>query len=187
MVTDEHRAADFVTHGMLSVSLLELLTRAVYSGQCDTMTIKQFYDSFQQTHQSQRFRPFNEGVLLAFMYLGVLFVKENWSDLIPKADLSIWGISPRRLFSPKKPNPSLFDLVRRVRNSLGHGSPTIVVPSGTTPTNIASQVTVAFRDENPCDPADVFEVELSLEQALHVAKMLHKTVLENLSRREQAT
>src|SRR5579872_284478 len=180
MVTNEQRV-DCVTHGMLSVSLLESFTRAVYSNQRHTTTIGQFYDSFQATHQSKRFRPFNEGVLLAFMYLGILFPREKWSHLIPKADLSVWGITPRRLSFPKKPNPSLFDLVRRIRNSLGHASPTIDVPTGTTPTNIASQVTVTFRDKNKSDPADVFEIELSLKQALHLAKMLHKTVLEDLS------
>jgi hypothetical protein len=52
---------------------------------------------------------------------------------------------------------------------------------------MASQVTVTFRDKNTSDPGDTFEVELCLGQALHLAKMLHKTVLEELKQRESAS
>jgi hypothetical protein len=159
----------------------------VYSDKRDALTIGQFYDGVSGDSSSQRFRPLNEGVLLAFMYLGILFPREKWSDLIPKSDLSLWSLTPRRLSFPKKPKPSLFDVVRRIRNSLGHASPTIDVPAETTATDMASQVTVTFRDKNTSDPGDTFEVKLCLGQALHLAKMLHKTVLEELKQRESAS
>jgi hypothetical protein len=168
---------------LLSASLLEAFSVIAYSPSRDTLTVGQFYDEWQGTHASKRFRPFNEGVILSFMYLGILFTRENWPDVIPKDTLSTWGISPTRLIAPKEPNPDLHYLVRRIRNSLGHGSPLIHVPIGTTYETSATQITVTFKDKKIRDPTDTFETELTLGQALHLAKMIHKTATEALAKK----
>ena len=67
------------------------------------MTIGQFYDDFNKTHQSLRFRPFNEGVILGVLNW-LMYGKEKWKGLIPKDDYSTWGIKPLRFDIPK-PKP----------------------------------------------------------------------------------
>ncbi|MGI8990980.1 MAG: hypothetical protein ACR2I2_15560 [Bryobacteraceae bacterium] len=73
------------------------------------MTIGQFYDGFMQTHQSQPFRPFNEGVIRGILYW-LMFMKENWWDLLPEDPLSASGITPVTV--PK--DITLFDMVDKV-------------------------------------------------------------------------
>ena len=139
---DEKYAIDYITHGLLSASLLGALMDELVAGTEDNITLGEFYRRWSQQHQSERFQPFNEGVALAFMYLGILFARENWPDLVPEDDLSTWNITPLRLVSPKEPQPKLHYFVRRLRNALGHGTPTIHVPAGTTPENVGSSVTI---------------------------------------------
>jgi hypothetical protein len=184
---DERFAVDYVTHGLLSASLLAQFVQLLYSDKRDTMTIGQFYDRFSATHQSRRFRPFNEGVVLSFMYLGLLFARENWPDLVPDDALPRWNILPVRLAIGKCPQPTLKYLVRRLRNSLVHGTPTITVPVGTTTENMAKAVTLTFKDTNPKDTADTFEAELTMEDTFHIAKMLHSTVVADVADRYEVT
>ena len=125
-------------------------------------------------------------MILGFLYW-LLFAKENWPDLVPNNDLSAWNISPVQLHAPKEPTPTLKYLVRRIRNALGHGAPKFRVPPGTTPEMMATAVTITFNDVNPRDNSDTFEVELKLGDALHLAKMLHETVLLDVARRYQIT
>jgi hypothetical protein len=127
----EKYAVDYMTHAMLSASLLEKFTNLVFSDQRDKITVGAFYDSFNTTHQSQRFRPFNEGIILGFLYW-LLFAKENWPALVPDGDLTTWNINPVRLLAPEEPHPNLKYLVRRTRNALGHGTPRFTVPPGVT-------------------------------------------------------
>jgi hypothetical protein len=116
------------------------------------------------------------------MYVGILYAKENRFDLIPDVDLgakgaSSWGLQSARVVASREPHPSLRYVVRRIRNSLGHGSPAINVPaSGVTRQNMMPLVTVTFRDVNQRDPGDTFEAEAKLEQIFELIKNLQGQV-----------
>ena len=181
----EQRGIDAITHGMLSASLLEALNVILLSEKRDQMTVGEFYDWWARSHQSARFTPFNEGVVLAFLYLGVLFARENWKELVPDDELSSWKLSPVRLVVPKKPRPKLKYFVRRIRNSLAHGSPTIHVPQDTSQEELASAITITFRDVNQKNASDTFDAELTLQDAFHLAKMLHLTFHTEIANRYQ--
>jgi hypothetical protein len=169
---------------MLSASLLADLTMKLYSSKRDTMTIGQFYDDFGTHHDSQRFRPFNEGVILSFLYW-VMIAKENWEHLIPEDDLSAWGINPSRLESPKYKDPTkthtLKYLVRRLRNALGHGNVSVRVPLGATQATMMTDTTISFYDENRKDKADTFDATLTLKDAFEVARKLHQIIHTDVS------
>src|SRR5262249_50213090 len=126
----EAEAVDSMTHAMLSSSMLLAFSHIAFSERRDELTVGQFFDSFMKTHQSERFRPFNEGVIRGMLYW-LMFMKENWWDLVPEDDLAAWGIAPIRMVIPRSPNPSLRYFVRRVRNAMGHSAPDITVPAGT--------------------------------------------------------
>ena len=127
----------------------------------------------------------NPGVLLSYMYLAILFTKENWFKVIPDVELSAWNITPVKLDIPQQPAPKLCYFVRRLRNALGHGSLDIHVPPGIKPQDFASRVTVTFRDRNTAKgkEADTFEAELSLEHVMHIARKFHELVLNDASKR----
>ena len=62
----EKHAAEWMMHGMLSASFLLIITDEIHSGRGEQQTIKEFYDRFNTTHNSTRFRPFNHGVVLGY-------------------------------------------------------------------------------------------------------------------------
>jgi hypothetical protein len=182
----EAQAVDSMTHAMLSSSMLLVFSDVVFSERRDDLTVGQFFDSFMNTHNSKRFRPFNEGVILGILYW-LMFMKENWSDLVPQVDLGAWGIAPIRLTTPKKPEPSIWYFVRRIRNAMGHSAPEIKVPAGTTTETMVKNVTITFHDENRKDPADTFDAEITLEDALTLTHKLHAIVLNDVAKRHGVT
>ena len=46
----------------------------MFSERRDDLTVGQFFDSFMNKHNSKRFRPFNEGVILGILYW-LMFMK----------------------------------------------------------------------------------------------------------------
>ena len=179
---DEARAVDSMTHAMLSSSMLLALMDALNDEQRCKMTIRQFFDSFMKTHQSERFVPFNEGVIRTIMYW-VMFMKENWWDLIPEDDLSVWHVVPVSMTIPLKSNPTIKYFVRRLRNSMGHNAPAIHVPVGVTLENMREQVTMKFHDHDVKNPSDTFDVELKLGDAFDLTHRLHAIVLADVAKR----
>jgi hypothetical protein len=178
----EQSSIDLVTHGLLSFSLLEQLARTLTLSERDTLTVHEFFKRFQAKHDSSRFGPWNEGVLLAGFYLTIVFVREKWRDLIPDVDLNAWNITPIILTAPEEPNLSrLRYVVRRIRNSVGHTTPVINVPAGTTPQTMATAVTVSFADVNQKRSTDTFDITLRLRDAYHLANKLHETVHNSLA------
>jgi hypothetical protein len=187
--TNEQAAVDYMTHAMLSASLLLELSAKVYSEEGNRVTIRQFYDGFNQTHASNRFRPFNEGVILGLLNW-IMFAKENWYDLVLNDDFSTWGINPSR-FDVPNPNPkdsgntrTLQYFVRRLRNALGHGNVSVKVPLGAKLATMMTDITISFHDVSK---ADTFDVELTLEEAYNVARNLHKIIHTDVAQRHGVT
>lgn len=178
----EAQAVDSMTHAMLSSSMLLAFTEAVYSERREKVTIGQFYDGFMQTHQSQRFRPFNEGVILGILYW-VMFMKENWGALVPEDPLSTWGVTPVSMAIPSQPNPTIKYFTRRLRNAMGHSAPDITVPQGTTPADHLEKVTITFHDQNMRDSGDTCDVVVTLKDAFTLTHKLHAIVLADVARR----
>ena len=167
---------------MLSASFLLIFTDEIYAGRGDTMTLSEFYDRFNNTHQSPRFRPFNHGVILGYLYW-IMYAKENWEGLVPNDDPSSWGIAPIQLSFPKHPRPSLKQLVRRIRNSLGHAIPEFSVAPGTNTDTMLEGVTITFHDKNRHDASDTFDAELTLKDAFELAKKLQGLVHKDVAQR----
>ena len=179
----ERDAVDLITNCMYSVGFLHDIGDAIFSGNRDSLTVGKFYDGwFNATGRAQPVVPFNPGIVLAHMYVGILFAKENWFDLIPDVDLaatsaSSWGLLGARVVAAREPRPNLRYVVRRIRNSLGHGSPAISVPSsGLSRQNMMSVVSVTFRDVNQRDPGDTFEAEAKLDQVFVLIKKFQEDV-----------
>jgi hypothetical protein len=122
--------------------------------------------------------------LFAALYLAIVYARENWRNVMPAGSLADWGITPKRISAPKEPNPSLLRyVIKRVRNSLAHGSPQIDIPAGTTAADLPSDVTVTFKDVNTRNPADTFELILTLHDAFLLAKKFHEAVFDHVTKK----
>jgi len=148
----------------------------------NAVTVGQFYDQWlKQTQRDQDLIPFNPGVILAYMYVGILFAKENWFDVLPDIDASVagpqWGLEKLRVAAPKEPNPSLKYVLRRIRNALGHGNLEVKIPeTGLTRDNLFDVVMVKFWDQDQRDRTDTFEAEMPLNGIFRLVKQLQSVI-----------
>ena len=117
---------------------------------------------------------------MAYLYVGVLFAKENWFDLIPdellEASAADWGLREANVSAPEEPKPTLRYTVRRLRNSLGHGRPVPTIPGNIKREEMLDKVTFSFHDVNMHKPKDTFDVVLNLRQLSTFVTKFQSTV-----------
>jgi hypothetical protein len=109
------------------------------------------------------------------LYVGILFAKENWFDLLPDEPFAssdeAWGLRETAVTAPQQAAPTIRHSVKRIRNALGHGHIKVMVREGMKRKELLSKVCVAFHDFDPRKPDDTFDVTLSLE---NLGKMVKK-------------
>ncbi len=160
---EERDAVEYLTHAMLSVGFLKDLTELALSPKANSVTVGQFYEQWLKTKtKGSSFVPFSVGSVIAYLYLGILFAKERWFDLVPDVELSdvdaTWGFASVHVKNPR-PMPMRY-VIRRIRNSLGHGSFSVDVPLDCTRETIMRRVRITFRDQ--FDKRDPFEGTFTL-------------------------
>ncbi len=174
-------AVDLVTASMFSLDFLEVITDVIFSPKRHEVTVGRFYDQWLQASGAKEPKiPFSLGAILGYLYCGLLFTKEHWFDLLPDVDFTTadpkWGISGANFEAPKKANPCLKNVVKRIRNALGHGYFTVNIPKRISRSERMTHVTLKFHDENIRDPSDTFDIELSLEQLSKFVKTFHSVI-----------
>jgi len=181
----EKNAVDLITNSMFSLSFLESISNIIFGPNPDSITVKQFYKEWIRLTNAKDFKiPYNLGAILGYLYVGILFAKEHWQNLLPDIELAKadpkWGISGTECNFPNKKNPSLKDTVRRIRNALGHGRVVVNVPKGIKRSELMSRVTLHLHDVKPNKLYDTFDITLSLEQLCNFIKafqsVIHKHV-----------
>lgn len=186
----EKDAVDLITDCMYAIDYLENATNNTFSEQGDKITLLQFYNAwFKKTESTRKIIiPFNPGIFLGYLYVGILHAKENWFELLPDDSLNsadqAWGLSDVVVSAPKKTNPTVKYTIKRIRHSLGHGRQIFNIPTGTTREEIFKKATFSFPDVNIKDEADTFDITLTLEQLAKLIKkiqsVIHKHVREKL-------
>jgi hypothetical protein len=184
----ERNAVDLITDCMYAIDYLIDISNYTFSDKKDTITLGQFYQAwFRKTRSTRKaIIPFNPGIFLGYLYVGILYAKENWFNLLPEDVLSkadpAWGLRDATVSAPKEADPTVKYIVRRIRNSLGHGRPTITIPAGIKPEELFTKITISFHDVSMSDGADTFDIALTLEQLFKLIKkfqsVIHKFVRE---------
>ncbi|MFM9848162.1 MAG: HEPN family nuclease [Hyphomicrobiaceae bacterium] len=180
-LAQERDAVDMVTDCMYSLDYLRVATDVIFSDKRNNVTVGRFYDEWLKATGSPRvIMPFNPGVLLAYLYVGILFAKEGWFDLLPADQIKdsdeAWGLKGASVSSPKEANPTIRYAVRRMRNSLGHGHPIFFLPDGTKKEELFAKATFSFHDVNMRDQADTFDIALTLDQLASLVKKFQSVV-----------
>jgi hypothetical protein len=183
----ERDAVDHITECMFSVDFLKSISDAIFEHRSE-LTVGQFYDTWFKATGSTRkvLIPFNPGVVLALLYVGILFAKENWFDLVPDVELSksdpAWGLKNAAVTAPTIQNPTLRYTVRRLRNSLGHGTPVFSIPDNIAKAELFKKASFSFHDVNMRNASDTFDLTLTLDQLTmlvkHFQSAIHKHVRE---------
>ncbi len=178
----EKDAVDVITNSMFALSFLCEISKVIFSGKRDNVTVGQFYDSWLSATKAKDVKiPYNLGAIMGYLFCGLLLTKENWFELVPNDDVSAldqsWGLGGVNWQAPKCKSPTLSYLIRRVRNALGHSLFQFNFPKEQiTPENVHDKVSITFKDENQRDPDDTFQVTLTLSQLQKLVKKLQSLV-----------
>ena len=177
----EKDAVDYITNCMLSVNFLQNISDVIFGSNRNEVSVGEFYDRWLQATTSREHKiPFNPGVILAYLYCGILWAKEHWFDLLPnvvfdEAD-TIWGFTGVECHAPRMSTPTFKDVVKRVRNALAHGNFTIEVPENIDRSEFLTRIICHFHDENIRDREDIFDINVSMEQLFKFIKAFHALI-----------
>jgi hypothetical protein len=180
----EGDAVDQITHAMFSLSFLEYFTRRTFV-ENDLRALAIYNDWCQKSKiESGDKIPFSMGSILGFLFVGILWAKENWIDLLPEDDwqkvAGDWGLEGSKIADSKKPNPSVRHVVRRLRNSLGHANVYFTVNS-TDVKKLLDETTVRFHDVNQRDTSDTFDATISCTEMFLLVKKYQSIIHSSVS------
>lgn len=178
----EKDAVDVVTNTMFSLSFLDTISKVIFGPNRNEITVGAFYDQWLAKTSARDMKiPFNPGIFIAYLFVGLLVTKENWADLLPDKELnnvpSDWGLDGVCCIAPKQPSPKLAYFIRRLRNALGHCNFFFEIPDDLHSVDeLHSNVKITFRDQNQRDLSDTFETSLTLIQLEQLIKKFHSIV-----------
>jgi hypothetical protein len=183
---EERDAVDYVTNGMYSAGFLADITACIFSPIAESVTVAQFYRQWLKNSGARGLKaPFSPGAVLGHLYVGILFAKENWFDLVPNVALDEsdqeWGLHDAKPVAPECDGMTLRYVVRRIRNSLGHGTAVLHAPEmankKANPTEtILADVTLTLKDTNIRRPSDTFETTVTLGQLFKFVKRFQSAI-----------
>ncbi len=188
---EEKDAHDYLMNFMFTADFLKVFSNNVFLEPNGQMSIREFYDQYLILSKSKELTiPFNPGSIVALLLLGLLWAKENWFSLIPDVGLDAsppeWGFKDAKPLNPQKPAMTLPGFVRRLRNSLGHGYAKVNLPIDFNPQNMHKLVSFTFKDKNMRDPADTFEVVLTVEQLVTFIRQFQSAIWHDIKKRSSA-
>lgn len=170
---DERDYLDFMTDMGYSVNLLENLSMAITKPEYREIPIGTFFNMWLKKNELEKdiVSPYNFGVVLGELYCGLVFAKENWIDWLPDIDFSMiddeWGIKTTEYSYPMKSAPKLRDVVRRIRNSLGHSNFKVELSDNKSYPELFNSAYIVFEDVNAKNPLDTFTIKLRVSQLRH--------------------
>lgn len=180
----EGDAVDQITDAMFSLNFLDYFTRLAFVE--NNSAAFEIYKKWCEQCKIEPGNkiPFSMGSILGLSFIGILWAKENWIDLLPEDEwekvASDWGLESAKIIDSKKPNPSVRHVVRRLRNSLGHANAYFTVGSIDIK-NLLDETTITFHDINQRDPSDTFDAIISCTGIFRLIKkyqsIIHQSVL----------
>jgi hypothetical protein len=171
----EMSAMDILSGCMYSLSFSKSITAAIFDPNLRFQKIGDFYDQWKRecgfNEDENQHLPYSLGTITGYLYCGVLLAKEKWIDLLPEDPIEKtnpdWGFSSAVYTSSKNQTPTVKYTFRRIRNALGHGNIIMKAPdtfkrNPRDRNDFEKIITLLFHDENPRDPSDTFDIEISL-------------------------
>ena len=183
---EEKNAVDYLRDAKLSISFLEVASRNIHlNPNSDKLSVRELFQRFvKEVGGSSQFVPLNPGILIAYLYMGFLFTKEVWFDLVPNTPMSQldenWGIPGIDIRKCKHSDPPLKQVVRHIRNALGHYNLQVSFDKSQ-PGDAMMKTFITFRDEFNAD--DQFEARVSIHSLLIFINNFHFTLFEHVTKK----
>jgi len=172
MITPEDAMLfDLITYSYRTFALINDFTNALLS-EVEHGTVgpaSEFYFPWCEKRLAGKHEvPLNKGTVWMISSAVIVSSKERWLSFLPNTPISLidseWGLTECRLDYPSNPDPSIKDIVWKIRNSLSHTDFTVKVGKEGTPWNVLlKETTFTFRDSIGKTP---FELEISLSDLI---------------------
>lgn len=112
--------------------------------------------------------------------------KEHWLDFLPDTPISEseaeWGLREARLSYPLKPDPSIKEVVWKIRNAIAHSDFSVKVGRNGTPWKVLlKETTFIFKDSRGREP---FEFEISMSDLSNLTAMIYITIQKHIEKYE---
>lgn len=183
---------DILSGSMYSLNFLRNISVAIFDKEVENMTVRNFHSVWlKDTEYTDHSVPYNLGSIMGYFYCGILLAKEKWYDFLPDDSLKDaadeWGLAEANCTSPKKPDPSVKYVVRRMKNALGHGNIAFNVPHDLDykkdEFDFEKRGSIVFKDENFRDKSDVFCIEVSIYHLIKLITKFHEVVYSEIDKR----
>lgn len=165
-------AMDIISGSMYSLNFLRNISVAIFDQRIEDISVREFHTAWlKKVKNTEHSVPYCLGSILGYLYCGILLSKERWYDLLPEVPItsapSEWGLAGVKYHSPKRSDPSIKHVIRRIRNALGHGNISMDVPCNLDyrkdKFEFEKRTFIKFYDEDSRDKFDVFEIEISID------------------------
>ena len=182
---NDRPAMDILSGSMYSLNFLRNISVAILDKTIEDMTVRDFHSVWlKDTNYTDHSVPYCLGSIMGYLYCGILLAKEKWYEFLPDDSLKDatdeWGLAEAKCTSPKKQDPSVKYVVRRMRNALGHGNITINVPHDLDykkdEFDFEKRSSIVFKDENVRDKSDVFCIEVPIYSLITLITTFHEVV-----------
>jgi HEPN pEK499 p136 len=163
---EEITAAFHLTSCMFSIGFLDDISKVIVNDNENKFSLIDFYSYWIKHRQVPNLLPITSGVIMGYLFMGILFSKEIWFDLIPDVPIAEsehkWCLYKYRPICPKMKKPTLKYVIRRIRNSLGHGYAKTKYFEYLKNRDKLNNMEIEFYDQNTKDPKDTFTIEIKL-------------------------
>ena len=166
-LTQDQKLFSLMTSAWSSLIIIKELSDSLNSS--TNQTVHDFYIQCAKRHfNGEKKDPLNPGVVLISSYLSLVLGKQKWEEILPdvpaKNSPEEWQICKCIYNDSKKENPSLKDVIRRMRNGVSHGRIKYDIPEQ--PNNMSikellEKTMFTIEDINETRKNDTFSIEIS--------------------------
>jgi hypothetical protein len=181
MISEEDlRLFDLITYSYKAFALINDLNNKLISDMTKKITgsVTQFYfDWCDYRIDGKREYPFNPGIVWMITSVIIVTSKERWLDHLPDTPLSKsnpdWGLQEAQLCYPANPDPSIKEVVHKIRNAISHSDFDFIVGRENTPWSVfLKESQFIFRDtrKNP------FQLKISVMDLSYLNAKIYTTI-----------
>jgi hypothetical protein len=180
MITDEDLwLFDLLTLAYRSFTIITDLTDILIFDEKNESPATQFYFKWCETRLNGKYEiPLNPGTIWMISSTIIVNSKERWLHLLPKTPLSEigpeWGLKDIKLHYLSNPDPSISEIVHKIRNAISHSDFVFKIGREEAPWDVfLKESTFTFKDSRG---EDLFELEISMSDLSKLNSTVYQTI-----------
>jgi hypothetical protein len=163
--TQERKLFEIMTSAYKSMVLIYELSRELEkTSSCD---LKEFYKRVTNAPSGKYRDPFDPSLIVMSSYISLVLGKQKWNCILPdepaRSSPEEWEICKCNFTNVCDPNPSLKEVIRRMRNGIAHGRIDCIIPKNLniSQTELLKKTIFIIQDKKNDNAEVTFSIEIS--------------------------